>query len=56
MHYERVIQAIVPLCGMGKAAEVEAFFEDFMNRKDLAKEVIRMSLEKLRINQRMRGT
>jgi hypothetical protein len=55
IHYERVIQAIVPVCGLGRAPEVHAFFEDYMSQKDLAKEVIRMSLEKLRINERLRG-
>jgi tricorn protease interacting factor F2/3 len=55
MHYERVIQAIVPVCGLGRAGEVQDFFEDYTSRKDLAREVIRMSLEKLRINERMRG-
>jgi len=53
-HYERVIEAIVPLCGIGKGQQVKVFFEDYMRQKDKAKAVIKMSLERLEINSRMR--
>jgi len=53
-HYERVIEAIVPLCGIGKGQQVKVFFEDYMRQKDKAKDVIKMSLESLEINSRMR--
>lgn len=56
VHYERVIQAIVPVCGIGKEAQVNAFFEDYMRQKDKAKDVIKMSLERLQINSRMRAS
>jgi hypothetical protein len=54
VHYERVIEAIVPVGGIGKEEQVKAFFEDYMTRKDKARDVIKMSLEKLEINSRMR--
>jgi len=52
--YERVIDAIVPVCGIGKEAQVSSFFDEYMRQKDKAKDVIRMSLERLKINSRMR--
>lgn len=52
--YERVIEAIVPICGLGKEDQVEAFFKTYLAEKNKAGGVIRLSLEKLRINQRMR--
>jgi len=54
IHYERVIEAIVPVCGIGREQEVRAFFEDYMKQKDKARDVIKLSLEKLEINSRMR--
>ncbi|MBW2123544.1 MAG: ERAP1-like C-terminal domain-containing protein, partial [Deltaproteobacteria bacterium] len=53
MHYERVIEAIVPVGGIGREEEVRAFFEDYMKKKELARDVIRLSLEKLEIHSRM---
>jgi aminopeptidase N len=52
--YERVIEAIVPMGGIGKEGQVNEFFEDYMGKKDRARDVIKMSLENLRINSRMR--
>jgi len=54
MHYERVITAIVPLCGLGREEDVKGFFEEYMEKKEKAKEAIKLSLEKLEINSRMR--
>ena len=54
--YERVIAAIVPVAGMERADEVKAFFEDYMQKTDTAKDVIKLSLERLEINLRMRST
>ncbi len=53
MHYERVITAIIPVGGIGREEEVRAFFEDYTAKKDLARDAIRLSLEKLEINSRM---
>lgn len=53
--YERVIASIVPVAGMERADEVKAFFEDYMQKTDRAKDVIKLSLERLEINLRIRG-
>lgn len=55
LHYERVIAAIVPVCGLGREDEVKAFFLNYITEKDSLKDVIRLSLEKLEINTRMRS-
>ena len=52
--YERVIAAIVPVGGLEKAGEVKAFFEDYMKKTDTAQDVIKLSLERLEINLRIR--
>ena len=54
MHYERVITSIVPIGGIGREEEVRAFFEDYMKKKERARDVIKLSLERLEINARMR--
>jgi aminopeptidase N len=54
--YERVIASIVPVAGMERADEVKAFFEDYMQKTDTAKDVITLSLERMEINLRMRST
>ncbi|MEE4262884.1 MAG: hypothetical protein V2I56_09345, partial [Desulfobacteraceae bacterium] len=53
--YERVVASIVPTAGMDNPQEVKAFFEDYMQKTDKAKDVIKLSLEKLEINLRMRA-
>jgi tricorn protease interacting factor F2/3 len=53
-HFERVIEAIVPIGGIEREKQIQAFFEHYMREKDKARDVIKMSLEKLRINSKMR--
>jgi aminopeptidase N len=55
MIYERVIAAIVPPAGMERPQEVKAFFDDYLQKTDKAKDVIKLSLERLEINLRMRA-
>jgi tricorn protease interacting factor F2/3 len=55
MLYERVIAAIVPTAGIKRADEVKAFFDDYLKKSDKAKDVIKLSLERLEINLRMRN-
>jgi tricorn protease interacting factor F2/3 len=55
MLYERVVAAIVPVAGMDNPQEVKEFFEDYMQKTDKAKDVIKLSLERLEINLRMRN-
>ena len=56
MLYERVVAAIVPMAGLNREQEVKEFFEDYMQKTDNAKDVIRLSLERLEINLRMRNS
>jgi len=53
-HFDRVIEAIIPIAGIDQETQVRAFLEKYMREKDKARDVIRMSLEKLRINSNMR--
>ena len=53
MHYERVIAGLVPVGGIGREEEVFTFFQHYMASKDVAKDTITLSLEKLRIYSRM---
>jgi len=55
LHYERVIAGIIPVCGLGREDEVTAFFKDYMRKKSKARDAIKLSLEKLEINSRMRN-
>jgi tricorn protease interacting factor F2/3 len=54
MLYERVVAAIIPVAGIERAAEVNNFFDEYMQKKEKARDVIKLSLEKLEINLRMR--
>jgi len=55
MLYERVVAAIIPAAGIERADEVKDFFADYMQNKEKAQDVIKLSLEKLEINLRMRA-
>jgi len=52
--YERVIAAVVPVCGLEVPDTVEAFFREYLKKKGAPAEVIRMSLERLDVNRRLR--
>jgi len=54
MMYERIIAAIVPVAGLEDPEAIKTFFQDYMKRTDKAKDVIKLSLERLEINIRMR--
>ncbi|MGB5748149.1 MAG: M1 family metallopeptidase [Desulfobacterales bacterium] len=55
MLYERVVAAIIPVAGIARADEVKNFFADYMQKKEKARDVIKLSLEKLEINLRLRA-
>ncbi len=48
--YERVIAAIIPICGLKDPNAVEAFFTDYIKEHAELKDTIQMSLERLAIN------
>jgi aminopeptidase N len=52
-HYERIVAAIVPFSGLGREDEVKSFFQEYQ-KKDRAKDVISLSLERLRIHSGMK--
>jgi tricorn protease interacting factor F2/3 len=54
MLYERVVGAIIPSAGLHRTQEVQAFFKDYLQKTEKARDVIKLSLEKLDINLRMR--
>ena len=52
--YERVIAGIVPVSGLSNPDDVKAFFNRYLEKNPHLKAVVRMSLERLEINHRMR--
>ena len=54
VHYERVIAALVPICGLGREEEVKSFFQEYMKKQEKMKDVVKLSLERLEIHSRMR--
>jgi tricorn protease interacting factor F2/3 len=54
LHYERVIAGIVSIGGLGRESVVRDFFGRYMQEKPLAKDAVKLSLEQLEINSRMR--
>jgi len=55
VHFERVIAALVPLAGLDREEEARAFLEETLRKKESARDVIHMALEKLEIHRRMRA-
>ncbi|HWR92906.1 MAG TPA: hypothetical protein VN300_10780, partial [Desulfobacterales bacterium] len=54
MLYERVIAAIVPAAGLERPDEVRGLFDEYLQRSGTPRDVIRLSLERMEINWRMR--
>jgi tricorn protease interacting factor F2/3 len=54
MLYERVLAALVPAAGLERPEEVRRFFDGYLRKNERAREVIRLSLERLEINLGMR--
>lgn len=52
--FERVLATILPLGGMSRKGDVWAYFKDDFGREGVSASVVRMSLEKLAVNVRMR--
>ena len=52
--YERIIAGIVPICGIAKADQVIEFFEAYTREHPETGDVVKLSLEKLAINRKMR--
>jgi hypothetical protein len=54
MVYARTIASLIPMGGLENASEVKQFFKEYLNEKELAKDTIKMTLELLAINSKMR--
>ena len=54
MLYERVVAAVLPAAGLERPDEVLSFFAGYQRKTDRARDVIRLSLERLEINRRLR--
>jgi tricorn protease interacting factor F2/3 len=54
IHLESVISGVVSLAGLDKVEEVKSFFESYMEENELAKDTIKMTLERLEINSQLR--
>ncbi|MFP4255293.1 MAG: M1 family metallopeptidase [Desulfobacterales bacterium] len=52
--HERIIAAVLPLPGLEKPDEAAAHFEKYLEKSPPAADTVRMSLEKLEINHRLR--
>ena len=52
--FERVIAGIVPVSGLSNPEDVNIFFRQYLDQKPHLEAVVRMSLERLEINHRMR--
>ncbi len=55
LHFERLIAAFVPLSGLGREEQVKDFLRAYTGEKALARDVIRLSLERLEVNSRMKA-
>ena len=53
-HYEQILSNVVALGGLGREEEVTNFFRQYLSEKDLASDTIKMTLERLKINSRLR--
>ncbi len=52
--YERIIAAVVPICGIAKAGKVVEFFEAYTRKHPGTGDVVKLALEELEINRKMR--
>lgn len=56
LHHERIISYTVPMGGLGRQKEVKRFFEADLDKEgSVAWDVIRLSLERLEVHERMRA-
>lgn len=54
MVFARTIASLIPRGGLENITEVKQFFKEYINEKELAKATIKMTLELLEINSKMR--
>ena len=54
MHYERVITSVIGLSGLVHYEEIKSFFTKYMDENPDARDTIKMTLERLEINTKLR--
>lgn len=54
-HFERVIIGLIPVGGLGRETEVKKFFEQYLKKKESSKDTIKMALELMEVNSRLRN-
>ncbi len=54
-HFERVIISLIPTSGLGKETTVKKFFGEYMKKTESAKDTIKMALELMEVNSRLRN-
>lgn len=55
IHFERVMAGFVPVAGVEREDAVRKFFQSYLQEKKIARDVVKLSLERLEINSRMRS-
>jgi hypothetical protein len=53
VHYKWVLAAVIPWGGLGREEEVRAFFKEYPVEEHKSEDAVRLSLEKLEINEKM---
>ncbi len=53
--FERVIDSLVPVCGLGREDTVRSFFKEYLSHKKTGEATIRIALEFLTVNERTRA-
>jgi hypothetical protein len=54
IQFESIIAGLVPICGLSKEPEVKQFLEKYMKKNQAVKDTVKMSLERLEMNSRLR--
>ncbi len=54
MQFESIIAGLIPICGLGKEPEVRQFLEKYVKKNETVKDTIKMALERLDVNSRLR--
>lgn len=53
-HFERILDAVVSISGIEKEEEVKKFFKSYKIKEETLQDVLKMALEKLEINSKLR--
>ncbi|MGQ9723297.1 MAG: M1 family metallopeptidase [Candidatus Jordarchaeum sp.] len=54
-HFERVIISLIPVCGLYRETEVKKFFEEYMKKRETGQDTIKMALELMEVNSKLKN-